>query len=188
VRESVRGMEASKLKARARHDATLPFTRYLAGHGDYTPVHFGARRGDTTWAHQVATAAVFTAPLMLYGAHPKSILDNPCAPLIKSLPAVWDETVVLPDSAIGEVAAFARRRGDTWFLAVVNGPAARSLRIPLSFLGEGEYRALLIRDHKSDPAAVQVEEAAARRGDPLPIELSSGGGVHGRVSKKGTQP
>src|SRR5262249_40730541 len=28
VREGVRGMEAGKLKARARHDATLPFTRY----------------------------------------------------------------------------------------------------------------------------------------------------------------
>lgn len=58
VREAVRGMELSRLKDRARHDATLPFTRFLAGHADYTPVHFGARRGDTTWAHQIASAAV----------------------------------------------------------------------------------------------------------------------------------
>ena len=43
---------------RARHDATLPFTRMLAGHADYTPMHFGDRRNDTTWAHQIASAAM----------------------------------------------------------------------------------------------------------------------------------
>src|SRR3546814_976649 len=32
---------------RSVHNTTLPFTRFLAGHGDYTPVVFGERRGDT---------------------------------------------------------------------------------------------------------------------------------------------
>jgi alpha-glucosidase len=184
VREAVKGMEASKLRDRARHDATLPFTRFLAGHADYTPVHFGTRRADTTWAHQVATAAVFTAPLLTYAANPKTILDNPCAPMIKSIPAVWDETIVLPVSEIGEVAAFARRSGDTWFLAIVNGPTGREVRVPLSFLGKGEYRALIVRDHKSDPAAVRVEETSAKHDDALTIELSGGGGFIARFSKK----
>src|SRR5204863_8786919 len=136
-----------------------------------------------TWAHQVATAAVFTAPLLLYAAHPRNIRDNPCADLLKSIPSVWDETVVLPASEIGEVAAFARRRGDTWFLAVVNGPDARSLKLPLSFLGGGEYRALLTRDRKGDPAAVDLEHTGARRGDSLAIELSAGGGFLARLSR-----
>jgi alpha-glucosidase len=127
---------------------------------------------------------VFTAPLLTYAAHPDTLLKNPCAPLIKSLPAVWDETVVLPCSEIGEVAAFARRRGDTWYVAVVNGPAARSVRVPLSFLGEGTYQALLIRDRKDDPAAVRIEDAAARRGDTLDLELSAGGGFLGRFARK----
>jgi alpha-glucosidase len=185
VREGVKGMEASKLQSRARHDATLPFTRFLAGAADYTPVHFGARRADTTWAHQVATAAVFTAPLLTYAAHPKTILDNPCAAMIKSIPAVWDETIVLPVSEIGEVAAFARRRGDTWFLAVVNGPAARTIRVPLTFLGGGAYQALLVRDHSTDPAAVRVEDGAARRGEVVTIDLRDGGGFIARYSKDG---
>jgi alpha-glucosidase len=107
TREAVRGMESSRLQARARHNTTLPFTRFLAGHGDYTPVHFGARRGDTTWAHQIATAAVFNSPLLTYGAHPTNLLRNPALPMIKSIPAVWDETIVLPVSEIGEIAAFA---------------------------------------------------------------------------------
>jgi alpha-glucosidase len=184
VRESIKGMETRRLEDRARHDATLPFTRYLAGHADYTPVHFGERRGDTTVAHQVATAAVFTAPLLTYAAHPQKMLDSPCAPVLKSIPACWDETIVLPVSEIGEVAAFARRTGDTWFLAIVNGPAARTVRIPLTFLGEREYNVQVIRDDKGDPDAVQVEEIAAWRGDTLPIELCFGGGFIARFSRK----
>ena len=183
VREAVRGMEASRLKERAIHNVTLPFTRYLAGHGDYTPVHFGTRRADTTWAHQIATAAVFTAPLLTYGAQPASILKNPGVEMMKSIPAVWDETRVLPPSEIGEVAVFARRNGDVWFLAILNGPTARSVNIPLPFLGENEYRALLLRDKKDDPAALEVEDRNAKRSDSLAIELSAGGGFIARFSK-----
>jgi alpha-glucosidase len=183
IREGVRGMEASRLRERARHNTTLPFTRYLAGHGDYTPVHFGARRGDTTWAHQVATAAIFNEPLLTYSAHPTDLLNNPCLPMIKSIPSVWDQTVVLSVSEIGELAAFARRSSDAWFLAVLNGPSARTIQVPLSFLGQGEHRAMVIRDHKTDPAAVQIENSTARRSDALAIELSNGGGFIARFSR-----
>jgi len=175
-------MESSSLKTRARHDATLPFTRFLAGHADYTPVHFGGRRADTTWAHQIASAAVFTAPLLTYAAHPKSLLENPAVEMIKSIPSVWDETVVLPPSEIGEVAVFARRHGQTWFLAVLNGPAARAVDIPLSFLGEGEHRAMLVRDDKDDAAAVEIENVSVRRSDRLAIELREGGGFIARFA------
>jgi alpha-glucosidase len=53
---------------------------------------------------------------MIYGAHPQHILENPAVELIKTIPTVWDETVVLPPSEIGVVAIFARRRGDSWFV------------------------------------------------------------------------
>ena len=188
VREAVRGMEASKLQARAQHDATLPFTRFLAGHADYTPVHFGARRGDTTWAHQIATAAVFTAPLLTYGAQPANILKNPGVEMMKSIPAVWDETIVLPVSEIGEIAAFARRNGDTWFLAIVNGPTARAVKILLSFLGEGEYRVMLIRDSNDDAAAVKIENTTLKCSDLLASELREGGGFIARFSKTSSGP
>ncbi len=183
VREAVRGMEASRLKERARHDATLPFTRFLAGHADYTPVHFGTRRADTTWTHQIATAAVFTAPLLTYGAQPTNILKNPGVEMMKSIPAVWNETIVLPVSEIGEIAAFARRSGNTWFLAILNGPSAKTINIPLSFLGKDEYRAMLVRDNKNDDAAVEVENTTSKSSDTLVIELSDGGGFIARFSK-----
>jgi len=183
TREAVRGMESSAMRERARHGTTLPFTRLFAGPADYTPVHFGTRRGDTTWAHQIASGAILTSPLLTYAASPRALLANPAVEMIKAIPSVWDETIVLPPSEIGELAALARRKGDVWFLAVMNGPSAKTLQVPLTFLGDGTYRALFIRDQKDNPAAVQVEHGTQKRGDMLTIELSAGGGFVGRFSK-----
>jgi alpha-glucosidase len=173
-------MESSRFKARAQHDTTLPFTRYLAGPADYTPVHFGGRRGDTTIAHQVATVAVFNEPLLTYGAHPTNILNSPCLPMIKMIPAVWDETIVLPISEIGELAAFARRTGGVWFLAILNGPKSRTLQISLSFLPRGTYRSMAVRDKQGNPTQVELEQKQLSSDQTLNINLASGGGFIAR--------
>jgi alpha-glucosidase len=183
TREGIYGLEHRRMPAWGPVNTMLPFTRMLAGHGDYTPVHFGERRKETSWAHQIASAAIFTSPLLIYGAHPKNILANPAVEIIKSIPAVWDETIALPASEIGELAAFARRNGSTWFLAVMNGSAAKTIKIPLSFLGAGKYQAILARDQQDEAAAVKIENATASRGDSLTIELRAGGGFIARFAK-----
>src|SRR5262249_40587080 len=155
---------------------------YVAGHADYTPMHFGDRRRETSWAHQIASAAIFTSPLLVYGAHPANILANPAVDLIKSIPSVWDETVVLPDSAIGEMAAFARRRGRVWFVAVMNGPIARNIQVPLSFLAPGKHAALLVSDRMEDSGAVNVDSRSMQRNELLRVELRPAGGLLGRFS------
>ena len=180
-REAVSGMERRSMPAWAQHDTTIPFTRMLAGHLDFTPMLFGERRRETSWAHQIATAALFTAPLLVYGAHPQAMLDNPAVDLIKSIPTVWDETRVLPLSEIGEIAAFARRHGKQWFLVIANGPSGRSVEEPLSFLGQGSHEALLVRDEVDEPAAVRVEHVTVRARDSLRIDLRAGGGFVARI-------
>jgi alpha-glucosidase len=177
VREAVRGMESSRLMDRARHQTTLPFTRCLAGGADYTAMIFGERRRDTTWAHQIASMVVFSSPLLTVAANPHSILAHPAVEVIKSIPSTWDETIVLPDSEIGELAAYARRSGDVWYLAVLCGPGPRSVMAPLSFLGAGVYSALVVRDAPLDDAAVEIVRSTCRRDDILPIDLRAGGGI-----------
>jgi len=181
TREAVKGMEASKLPDRATHNTTLPFTRWLAGAAEYTPVHFGERRKNTTWAQQIASAVIFDAPMLTYGANPANILSNPAVDMIKSIPSVWDETIVLPGSAIGEAAVFARRKGDTWFIAVMNGVAPRTLEIPLSLLKEGNYQAMVVRDNKDSTAAVDISQEIYKRGDVIKLSLGEGGGFVARL-------
>ena len=184
IKEAVRGMESSSLQERARHECILPFTRYLAGPCDYTTMIFTERRRDSTWAHQMACLATFQSPMLTIAAHPQSILDNPARDVIESIPAVWDETIVLPESKIGELTIFARRRGDMWMLAVMHAGPAQTIQVPLSFLGAGAYNASLVRDNKDNPAAVVLENKSATRGDTLTIELDDGGGFVGRFSKQ----
>ena len=183
IREAIRGLENRSMPTRAVHNTTLPFTRFLAGHADYTPVHFGERRRETSWTHQIATAIVFTSPLMIYGAHPQSILENPAVEIIKSIPSVWDETIVLPPSTIGELAVFARRRGRTWFVGILNGSSEKTIHLPLSFLGAGKYRASLVRDHIDKADAVKIEESVVSHDKQLLIEMRGGGGFVARFKR-----
>jgi alpha-glucosidase len=183
LREGVRGMESRSVKERARHETILPFARYLAGPTDYTTMVFGERRGDSSWAHQIASLATFHSPMLTIAATPRSVLENPAIDLIKSIPPVWDETIVLPESRIGQLSVFARRSGEAWFLAIMSGTKGSTLRVPLSFLGPGRYRASIVRDNEANPASVAVEERTVERGDALSIQTIGGGGFLARFSK-----
>ena len=182
-REGIYGMEHKSIKEWGTFNTTFPFVRMIAGHADYTPVVFGERRRETSWAHQIASAAILTSPLLVYGGHPASLLANPAVDVIKSIPSVWDETKVLAPSEIGEVAIFARRSGNRWFVAAMNGPQARTVNVDLSFLGTGTHQAVLVRDKAEDPAAVEVETREVVRERPLTIDMRAGGGFVLRVSK-----
>ncbi|MBC7912544.1 MAG: glycoside hydrolase family 97 catalytic domain-containing protein [Pyrinomonadaceae bacterium] len=182
TREAVRGME--NRVPWAPSNSILPFTRYLAGHADFTPVHFGKRIGEVTWSHHIATMIIYTSPFLCIGAEPKDILDNPAKDLIKSIPAVWDETIVLPPSKIGELAIYARRKGDTWFIAGVNGVhAEKSLKIDLSFLKKGNYSLTLMRDDKAKQPAAMLENLKVASGSTITIDLNPKGGFAGRFDK-----
>src|SRR6185295_18979168 len=111
-----------------------------------------------------------------------TILTNPAVDVIKSIPAVWDETIVLPDSEIGELAVYARRTGDTWFLAAMCGPQPKTIKLPLSFLRDGQYQASFVREGQND-ASVTVENTTSKRSDLLLLKLPAGGGFVGRFSR-----
>jgi alpha-glucosidase len=108
--------------------------------------------------------------------------------MIKSIPAAWDETIVLPPSEIGEVAAFARRSGNRWFLAIINGPARRTMRIALTFLRTGAHSAFVVRDDPSESAAVKLENTTVQPKDSLTIDLVSGGGFIARFEAQSKEP
>lgn len=180
-REGIRGLETAP--PWAGKNTILPFTRYLAGHADFTPVNFGKRLGETTWAHQVASMAIFTSSFLCLGADPQEVLDNPCKKMIQNLPVTWDETRVLSPSKIGELAVFARRKGNTWFLAAMNsnGPA-KTISVDLSFMGKGIYEADIIKDNSGKQNAVSLEKRTVKASDKMSIKLNMAGGYVARFA------
>jgi alpha-glucosidase len=153
TREGIRGIEVNKMKEGplpASHNAALPFTRFVVGHADYTPVLF-TNPGPTTWAHQVATLITFTSALQTYAEHPNTMMNAPILkeafPMMRTIPPVWDETRVLQGSEIGKMSVMARRSGDVWFVGILNGESmAKEYVLDLSFLGEGDFFVETISD------------------------------------------
>lgn len=175
TREAIRGLENHAPWAAG--NVTLPFTRFLAGPADFTPIHFGNKMGEVSWAHHVATMVVFTSPLMCLGADPQSILDNPCKSMIQQIPPTWDQTIVLPQSKIGETALFARRKGTTWFVAGLNGTSdTKSLSIALSFLKKGKYAITVLKDMPNTQASVVIENSKLSAGQVMNVNMNKAGG------------
>lgn len=152
TREGIRGLEVNHMKEgplTASHNAALPFTRYVTGHGDYTPLGF-TEPGETSWAHQLGTLVAFYSPFNCLAENTQFLLNDknvrPALDFIKAVPSVWDETVVLPESKIGELAGISRRKGDDWYIGVLSSGIDKELTIDCSFLKDGEYTAEIFSD------------------------------------------
>jgi len=181
TRESVRGHEYHIIRYNRtlppEHNCILPFTRYVIGPGDYTPTVFNPRelRGYT-WAHELAQAIIYTSPFLCYADHPTNYLSNPALDVLKSIPATWDETIVLPGSEIGKCVAFARRKGKEWFIGILNGPTTTKLDITLNFLGRGNYHMIKLGDHPERPDAWLREERLVKKGHQISMSIRPAGG------------
>lgn len=119
------------------HYCTEPFVRGLAGPIDFTPTILRPELlKGTTPAFQVATSAVFACPVQSWGDRAESYLQSPARELLRALPCDWDETRILSASAIGRAVVMARRHGEEWWLAVLNGSndTPLNLDLPLDFL------------------------------------------------------
>jgi alpha-glucosidase len=189
--EAVRGLELNKMKEgpiMARHNAALPFTRFVAGPADYTPVGF-SNPGPTTFAHQLATLVLFTSPMQVIAENPDLLLNDtkllPALDVLKAVPAVWDETRVLEPSKIGRLAIMARRSGATWFLAALNGGKQTVTldKLDLSFLGKDSYDAIYLSSDGPSQFA-RKERHAVEASTPLSISLDVGDGFVARFERR----
>ncbi len=197
--EGVKGLENTKWEGRKgnvpehdfpRHDVIIPYLRMLSGPMDYTPgamlnatkdFFIGSYRqpmSQGTRVHQLAMYVVYEAPLQMLADSPSKYLNNlECTNFISRIPTVFDETVAL-SGEMGQYAAIARRKGEVWYLGVLNNWEARDIEIPLSFL-EKTMRAEILSDGiNADKEATdyyrRIRNVAPD--DILKVRLAPGGG------------
>lgn len=120
----------------AAHNATLPFTRNVVGSMDYTPCAFSDSQHPhiTTHAHELALTVLFESGVQHLADRPESLLSQPdeVKRFFSELPASWDDTVLLAGYP-GEYAVMARRKGDTWYIAGINGTDADMADVSIDF-------------------------------------------------------
>jgi alpha-glucosidase len=199
--EGVKGMENEKwgVKNHPGYDVSIPFIRMMAGPMDYTP---GAMRNATkesirpinsnpmaqgTRCHQLAMYTIFEAPLQMLSDNPTTYMrEQESTDFIDAVPTTFNETVAL-DGKIGEFVTIARRKGTTWFVGSMSNWTPRETTIDLSFLGSGNYKAIIFQDGiNADRDATDYvrKEINVTSKDKITVQLASGGGWAARFIKQ----
>ena len=199
TREGVLGEEYYKFSPRVtpEHNATLPFTRMLAGPMDYTPGGFlNVTSSDfrpqtptlvsNTRCAELAKFVIYESPLTVFCEHPDHVLGQSGADFLSRVQTTWDDTRFL-DGYPGEYVALARRSDNEWFIGVLGNSQPRVLTLDTSFLPAGDYQLEYWADGpKADKIPTQVthkittlhipDHRNPRAARPLRIRLAPAGG------------
>jgi alpha-glucosidase len=162
-------------------DVINPFTRFIIGPADFTPVIFNEKElNDFSWSHELAQAVVYLSPLTHFADAYYNYINNPAEDLLRDIPVTWDETVVFPCSEINKVAAFARRKGNEWWVGIMNGENTSTVSFGFDFLGSNAI-ATILSDRKDAYNAFNREEKMVSKKDRIEIQMKPGGGYFMRM-------
>jgi len=192
TQEGVLGNEYTKIRSGAcstLHTITLPFTRGLLGPMDFTPGGFLNRTAADfkvtqpaqvigTRARQLAQTVVYFSPLLVLCDSPANYRGQTGVEFFRGLPTVWDDTVVLA-ADVAQHLVIARRSGDRWYLAAMNGEAPLTLRVPLAFLGSGDWSLRAFADTAesgAQPEKISDTTRPVAAADTVEITLAPAGG------------
>ncbi len=198
--EGVKGLENYKwaVEDQPRYAVSIPFIRMIAGPMDYTP---GAMRNaikanyhpvnaapmsQGTRCQQLAMYVVYEAPIQILADSPTMYMkEQESTDFIVKIPFTFDETVAL-DGKVGEFAAIARKKGDSWFVGTMTNWTPRDLTLDFSFLGAGTYQATIFKDGvNADREATDYKKEVIKisSADKLNIHMAPGGGWVARIEK-----
>ncbi|WP_207515263.1 glycoside hydrolase family 97 protein [Longitalea luteola] len=130
--EAIYGMEMvtfdqGAADKQANHCTMLPFTRNAFDPMDFTPMNLtGLTTSNcirrTTPAFELALAVLFLSGIQHYAQAPEGMVQvpNDVKAFLRGLPDSWDD-VKFVDGYPGKYAVIARRSGNRWFIAGING-------------------------------------------------------------------
>lgn len=177
TQEGIRGNEEMP---DATHNTILPFTRFLAGAGDYTICYYNDRI-KTTHAHQLALSVVYYSPLqyLYWYDNPGHYKGEEEIQFFDAVKTVWDDTKVL-NGEIGKYITVARRSGEEWFVGAITNNDGRQINVPLDFLNKDQkYKAIIHVDDDKVKSRTNVRTYTKKidSGEVLTFDLKESGGV-----------
>lgn len=184
-REGIRGYENPLYLEQGTY---LPFTRMLAGVADFTPTFFANQQNAhiITEAANLAQSVIYSAPLLCFAEHPYEMTSNRASDFLKTLPTVWDETQVFPQSRVGVLAALRRESKGHWYIVALSNDG-EDFKTDLSFLGEGTYFLQEFKDYEGmiamQPHYGDTSIKTITKEGTLSAHLVRGGGYVATLSK-----
>lgn len=197
TREGARGMEWNAWSAgnTPEYLCTLPFVRLLSGPMDYTPgifdINYERAKADpgriewngsndyckinTTVARQIANWVIIYSPLQMAADLIENYEGQPAFQFFRDFNADCDWSQAL-QGEIGKYIAVVRRAGDNYYLGAGTDSNARTLTVPLTFLGDGKYTATVYADDPADATKVVISSRDVTAADTLTVEMAAAGG------------
>jgi alpha-glucosidase len=132
------------------HCAVIPFTRNLFDPMDFTPVNFSGIpniKRKTTNGFEIALSVLFTSGVQHIAETPSGMASQKefVKEYMSSLPDRWDDVKFI-DGYPGKFVILARKKGDNWYIAGINGEnSARSITLNTSFI-DNKLKASIITD------------------------------------------
>lgn len=111
--------------------------------------------------------------------HPLATLDSCARPNGQSISVLTRASASKASGKIGEFITVARRSADTWYVGAMTNEQARTLRLPLKFLGKGKFRATSHADGANaaiDPKQVMTSTKTVTADESLTLQLAPSGG------------
>lgn len=163
--EAIKGMEFVTFEQpnadqQPSHCAVIPFTRNVFDPMDFTPTAFSELYNInrvTSNAFELALPALFLSGIQHYAETADGMKAAPeyVRQAMKDIPVAWDESRFV-DGYPGKFVVIARRSGDNWFVAGINGEdSARNYNLKLPFIQKSE--GFVITDGDDDRSFVQNE-------------------------------
>ena len=158
--EAIYGMEMvtfdqNAADKQANHCAMLPFTRNAFDPMDFTPMNLTGLTSSncirkTTPAFELALSVLFLSGIQHFAQGPEGMTKVPddVKHFLKTLPDYWDDVKFL-EGYPGKYAVIARRSGNRWYIAGINGET-NERKISLDVTSFKKSKATLFTDGAKD--------------------------------------
>jgi alpha-glucosidase len=140
-------------------------------------------RPQNTLAHQLAEYVVIYSPGHMAADEIENYEHQPAFKFIEDVPTNWQCTLV-PHAAMGQYVTYVRQeRGtDNWYIGSVTDSQARDLDLPLDFLADGYYMAIIYEDgpdadYRNNPYPMTIRRMEVNKASVLHLHLAPGGGA-----------
>ncbi|MGY0036642.1 glycoside hydrolase family 97 catalytic domain-containing protein [Pedobacter sp. NJ-S-72] len=172
--------EAADQDQEATHAAMLPFTRNLFDPMDFTPMNLYKIPTNvirkTTSAFELATSVLFLSGIQHYAESPEGMAKIPeqVRTFLTELPSHWDEVKFI-DGLPGKFVVLARRSGNKWYFAGINGESTPK-KITLELSGLKIDKAKLITSDMTDPLTFSIRQIDPPAPEKIELELKGNDG------------
>ena len=162
-----------------RNCLMYPFTRNVTGSMDYTPSCIAITKTGESAGFSLAKAVVYESALQHFASSAYSFPSFLGLPLLNRIPTAWEKSTVV-EGYPGKYITYVRENGGDFYIGSMT-LEARTVTVPLDFLGDGSYNAYIYYD--GDGRQLELETKTVTAKDKITLKMPDIGGAAVMITK-----